>query len=475
MKFSSIAVVLASLSLAQGQSVIGLHGSGTTNPSKCIWHIMDQFMNSVKEPVKMTYRAIGSSGGQAEFIGDGMTSDNHFGAGDIPFDAEDFAAFPQGSVVHFPFVLGAISFFHSVPVENGALELNSCLLAKIFNRDITDWTDPAILDVNPGLDLPSPYPIHVARRVQGSSSTASITQYLHDTCSEEWPENLVDKEIIWHSDTKGCEGSGGMTNCIRETPGTIGYIDSGHGHSEGLTEIELRNADDVYISSKESNERDGIMAATDNAGLPDELTGSFADVQLLNQPGTYTWPIVALSYIYIKKDLTFIQDPAAQTLLQAFLKALYSDDYIPECEEEFGFVRISGDLRQKALDTIDELVVSDGAPQWIFEKDTQKRVGQQDYVISSKRASYSEVEQDGLVASVESLMDEIKALKEKNAELEVEVVELIEHGHEQDDHLLEGGADQDTQLKAALALACVSFILWCLAIIGLIAKFVLHV
>jgi ABC-type phosphate transport system substrate-binding protein len=286
MKFSAIAVFLAALSPAahvQGQSLIGLHGSGTTNPSKCFWHIMDQFQDRVKEPVKMTYRAVGSSTGQLEFIGDGTTSDNHFGAGDIPFDAEKFSNFPEGSVVQFPFVLGAISFFHSVPVENGALELNSCLLAKIFNLDITDWTDPEILELNPGLSLPSPYPIHVARRVNGSSSTKSITQYLHATCSDEWPANLVGSKIDWNSDTDKCEGSGGMTKCIRDTPGTIGYIDSGHGHSEGLVEIALRNADNVYISSKESSERGGIMAAVDNAGLPSDLTGSFADVNLLNQ------------------------------------------------------------------------------------------------------------------------------------------------------------------------------------------------
>ena len=34
-----------------------------------------------------------------------------------------------------------------------------------------------------------------------------------------------------------------------------------------------------------------------------------------------------MTYIYVKKDLTFIQDPASQSLLKAFLKAVYSDEY----------------------------------------------------------------------------------------------------------------------------------------------------
>jgi ABC-type phosphate transport system substrate-binding protein len=246
---------------------------------------MDQIQTQTKLPVKMTYRAVGSSTGQTEFIGDVTTgtSDNDFGSGDIPLSQEDFDKFEAGSILHLPIVLGAISFFHSVPTGDENLNLTPCVLAKILNRDITDWTDAEIVELNPNLSLPSPYPISVARRVQGSSSTASITEYLHLTCSEQWPATLVGKEIAWKTDTKECEGSGGMTDCITSTPGTIGYIDSGHGHAEKLQEIELLNADLNYISSKEAAARGGIMAAAGNAGIPDSLDGSFADVKLLNQ------------------------------------------------------------------------------------------------------------------------------------------------------------------------------------------------
>ena len=55
------------------------------------------------------------------------------------------------------------------------------------------------------------------------------------------------------------------------------------------------------------------------------------------QPGPNTWPIVALSYIYVRKDLSHITNPVSQGLLQAFLTALYTEEYISVCEEEFGF------------------------------------------------------------------------------------------------------------------------------------------
>ena len=285
MKFT--AAILASLmaSTASAQAVVSVHGSGTTNPSKCYWQIMDQMQIQAKLPVKMTYRGVGSSTGQAEFIGNVTHSDNMFGSGDIPIGAEDYAAFESGSILHLPIVLGAISFFHSVPTGEEQLNLSPCLLAKIMNRQITDWTDAEVINENPNLAdiLPNPSPITVAHRVKGSSSTASITQYLHEACPDEWPAELVGKTIDWPADTIGCEGSGGMTDCILATSGTIGYIDSGHGHSQNLQEIELLNAANTYISSKEASEKGGILAAAENADLPATLDGDFSGVNLLNQ------------------------------------------------------------------------------------------------------------------------------------------------------------------------------------------------
>ena len=166
-------------------SIYELHGSGTTNPSKCFWLIMQQFMDRAKLPLHLTYRAVGSSTGQAEFIGSGdkTVPANDFGSGDIPISTANYDALSQAGVeiVHLPFVLGAISVFHSIPnVPDGVggLNLTSCLLARIFSRDIVVWDHPDILAQNPNLERRLPtanYPITVAHRLFGSSSTASLT------------------------------------------------------------------------------------------------------------------------------------------------------------------------------------------------------------------------------------------------------------------------------------------------------------
>ena len=156
-----------------------MHGSGTTNPSKCFWLIMDQFMSRIKVPTRLTYRGVGSSTGQKEFMGVNGVSANDFGSGDIPFSADDYNDLKSSGVelVQLPFLLGAISLFHSVPGVGDGLKLTSCLIAKIFNRQIIYWDDESIVSLNPGMQLPTKnYPIIVARRVLGSSSTASVTQ-----------------------------------------------------------------------------------------------------------------------------------------------------------------------------------------------------------------------------------------------------------------------------------------------------------
>lgn len=72
-----------------------------------------------------------------------------------------------------------------------------------------------------------------------------------------------------------------MTDCIRNNPGTIGYIDAGHGHSENLVEIELRNFDGNFVSSKKAAANGGIGAA---AGVVAGLAADddFGEADLLN-------------------------------------------------------------------------------------------------------------------------------------------------------------------------------------------------
>ena len=91
------------------------------------------------------------------------------------------------------------------------IHLINLLCRRIFKRDVTSWDAPEITSVNPNLELEEDkvYPINVARRLLGSSSTMIFTEFLHKTCPSEW--NQVGSIIEWPEDTMICEGSSAMT------------------------------------------------------------------------------------------------------------------------------------------------------------------------------------------------------------------------------------------------------------------------
>lgn len=77
------------------------------------------------------------------------------------------------------------------------------------------------------------------------------------------------------------------------------YVDSGHGHDEGLSEIELENKAGNFVDSKTASIADAATQAVNQNLFPQDGTASFADVKLLDLDGDNTWPIVAVTYLYV--------------------------------------------------------------------------------------------------------------------------------------------------------------------------------
>eukprot|EP00927_Polykrikos_kofoidii_P007277 TRINITY_DN1297_c0_g1_i1.p1 TRINITY_DN1297_c0_g1~~TRINITY_DN1297_c0_g1_i1.p1 ORF type:complete len:604 (-),score=90.80 TRINITY_DN1297_c0_g1_i1:407-2011(-) len=423
---SSVSSLAARVETLEDAKVISLDGSGTTNPSKFFWQVMSLFEARAKPVVKMTYRAVGSGTGQHEFIGADnayLPYDQDFGSGDIPIGASDHATLVSNGheILHFPFQMGAMSIFHNIPnvpkSGEGALKVTGCIIARIFKRDIKTWDHSDIKALNPNLDVPEGQNIEVYHRVLGSSTTAGVTTYLHAACPSVWTAELVGKQITWPADTKEAQGSGQMSSKISSTPYAIGYIDSGHGHEDGLKEIELRNKDGTYLSSLEAGPA-GIGAAASAAiaagVMPTSPLNDFSGVSLHNQAGKTTWPIVAISYIYARRDLTSLGEKAC--LLKAFMEYIIS----PEGQSllpAYGAVGIPSEVKTISQSAL-VLLTMPPCKEWSFEEaSTIKGVGQADYIISQKRRSFSEYDdstKDTLIA----------ALKEKQQQLSSEIATL---------------------------------------------------
>ncbi|GAB5359295.1 hypothetical protein AAMO2058_000532000 [Amorphochlora amoebiformis] len=417
--------LLLALGGVRGDEEPELHGSGTTNPSKLFWKVMDLFEERGKQNVRMTYRAVGSSTGQFEFSG--STNNNQslsdFGAGDIPMTQSNYDRVTIGggrTMLHVPFAVGAIAIFHNVPsaqLGGNPLFLTGCLLARIFRRNITMWDDPAILFLNPTLKVPANTNILVGHRTLGSSSTAGTTEYLAQKCPQSWDVEAGSR-VPWPSDTTGVQGSDGMATFINTKPYSIGYLDAGQGHVLGLSEISLQNKDLVYLTSKQADVGAAASQALAANVLPPSGDQSFASVNLYDQSGASTWPITLMSYFYLDQD----QRAKGQNgyLLKAFLDYILSDEG-QTLAEEFAFVRVPEAIKAYNNVTLATILYNATGTEYTFEESTQKGTGQGEYVISAKRQSFADFDRSVLA-------DRINKLSLRVSGLEVKPVTVTLHG-----------------------------------------------
>src|ERR1700735_1245676 len=137
---------------------------------------------SKKTGVNLNYQSIGSGGGIKQITAKTVT----FGATDMPLRPADVA---KNNFVQFPVINGAVVPLLNLPgIKPGDLTLDGPTISKIFLGEITNWNDPVIAKLNPGVKLPDTA-IAVVHRSAGSGTTFIWTDYLSKV-SPEWKENV---------------------------------------------------------------------------------------------------------------------------------------------------------------------------------------------------------------------------------------------------------------------------------------------
>ncbi len=419
----SLAAVRAKIEGEHSSLPLEVHGSGTTNPSKMIWKMMATLKGMAMRPLQLSYRAIGSSSGIAEFL----AGKSHFGSAEIPLTPAEIAG-TGSNVLQIPLVLGAMSAFHSVPDADlgpDGLHLDPCTLAKIFSRQVTMWNDAEIVALNPDANLPE-QPIVMLHRKKGSSTTNFFTKYLHtvtraNNCAAAWTLGwgaalTTDEDVAKYPTVTGtwapdsdtvitCEGSGMMASNLANIPYAIGYIDSGHGHADGLSEIKLQNAAGNFIDSSMAGDA-GVMAAAASATIPSTAAGDWSTVDLLNIRADasaiaeyfdggedQTWPIVAISYLFVKDDLTYLGETGAA--VKAFLQYSQSTETgyssskgAQHFASEFGFTALPDTMLTISQTGINSITLAGGVEEFDWEWSTNTDIGSSRMTLSCKRANW---------------------------------------------------------------------------------------
>ena len=126
------------------------------------------------------------------------------------------------------------------------------------------WNDPAIAKDNPGENLPD-LPINVAFRSDGSGTTFVFTKHLAAISPDFADEVGTDKSVTWPVGAGG-KGNEGVTALIKQTPGTIGYVEYGYAVHNGLSMASLQNKAGKFVKP------------TDESGAATLATSSFPEI-----------------------------------------------------------------------------------------------------------------------------------------------------------------------------------------------------
>jgi hypothetical protein len=288
------------------------------------------------------------------------------------------------------------------------------------------------------------------------------TQFLNRRCPSDWFSDMVGSTLSnWHPDTTASEGSGGMTECISEDNGSIGYLESGHGWSEGLDEISLENADGNFITSRYAFDNNGISSAASNTATPASAGDDWGSVDFIDKGGKNTYPIVLMSYVYVRREIYKHMAEKEQGLLRLFLESLYMDEYFGKCSP-LAFTPVPESVKETAEQGIKEIIWSNPQNMWTFETSTAAMVGSNDYTISVKRQSYQGVAIDDIMAmDAKGLLAQAAQVQEIEALFTLAEAEL---------DIRRFTSNDKGQVDTAIILSALSFTMCCVFLIGFAVK-----
>jgi phosphate transport system substrate-binding protein len=302
-----IALLLAGLALAlpvMGQTT--LNGAGATFPYPMYSKWFSEY-NKLHPDVQINYQSIGSGGGIRQVLNGTVD----FGASDGPMSDEQLAQ-AKTKILHIPTVLGAVVPAYNVPGISGEIKFTPEALAGIFLGKIQKWNDPAITQANPGVKFPA-QPIVVIYRAEGSGTTFIFTDYLSKV-STDWA-NTVGKgpSVKWPVGMAG-KGNEGVAGQIRQSPGSIGYIELIYAVENKITYGSVKNAAGNFVKAS----LDGV---TEAAASVKNMPADFR-VSITNAPGKTAYPISSFTWLLIPAQAS---DPKKGKIISDFLQWMVND------------------------------------------------------------------------------------------------------------------------------------------------------
>ena len=294
-----------SLMFAGIASAANLNAAGATFPAPIYQKWFEEF--KAKTQNQINYQPVGSSAGVKQLT-EGTVD---FGASDVPMTDAQLGAV-KVKTLHFPTVLGAVVLTYNVPGMTNDLKLSGSTLGDIFLGDVKKWNDPKIAADNPGVKLPAT-DIMVIHRADGSGTSGIFTDYLSKV-NPTWKSKVgAGNSVSWPTGL-GSQQNAGVAGSVKQTPGSIGYVELAYAIQNNMPVVSLKNANGKFVKPTLESV---TAAAAGMKDMPDDFRISIA-----NGPGDKTYPICSFTWLLIPSQ---IQDAAKKKAVIDFLNWMLAD------------------------------------------------------------------------------------------------------------------------------------------------------
>lgn len=308
---------------------VTLSGAGATFPQPLYERYVRE-MRKAHPDIKVNYQSIGSGGGVKQTI-----------AGTVDFGASDAAmtdgeiAKVKGGVILVPTAGGAVSVVYNLPGVK-SLKLSNKVMSGIFEGKITTWNDPQIVQDNKAAKLPATA-IKPTVRADGSGTAFIFTNHLSAVSPEFKAAVGASKEPKWSSGFLKGKGNPGVAALVKQTPGSIGFVEYEFALKSGLSSASVQNGSGQYVAPS-------LKAA--NQALADvQFPENFRAFDVNSAQG---YPIVGLTWLLIPKSQ---KDPAKAKAIKTMVKWMLTSGQ--QFNDDLNYTSIPTSVAQRAIEAVE--------------------------------------------------------------------------------------------------------------------------
>jgi len=272
-------------------SAVTLNEAGSTLIYPYLQVIAPQF-NSKYSHITVAPQPGGSGLGISEAIS-GLVQ---MGGSDAYLSPGQASANPN--LLNIPIAISAQAVNYNVPGAPANLKISGNILAQMYGGKITEWNDPQIAAINPGVTLPALRVVPV-RRLDGSGDTFIFTSLLTKT-NTAWANGpAFGTSVTWPANSAelGANGNPGMIQVCKANPGCVAYIGVSVENTaleDGLQEALLQNKAGNYLVPDLATITSAVTASSGNT--PANLRQS-----LIYSSGANSYPIINFEYLMINQ------------------------------------------------------------------------------------------------------------------------------------------------------------------------------